>query len=364
MQIFLLFKAGEKTQIKINSTELVPGDLFEIPESDFALPCDAILCNGTVILNESILTGESTPIIKSHLPNTNQIFDGKLDTKYLMFAGTKVVQKRGIGNSKVMGLVYSTGFNTVKGNLIRSILFPKEVEIKFKQDSVRYILFMAMLSLIGFFISIPFMIENEKDLYTIITRSMDLITTTVPPSLPACLGIGISYSLSRLREWGIICINRERVNVSGKVNMICFDKTGTLTEDYLDVYGFRPSKVDGKNNFAFGEFSSDCKEMQVSSFDYYKEKMENSENLKGKNDKNKNLNSLFVECLATCHGITRVDGKIIGDPIDVKMFESSGWLLNENLENQENYDSLVFFIFYNFYNFYNFFLFFFRYPHT
>jgi len=302
------------------------------------LPCDAILVNGTVILNESMLTGESTPIIKVHLPNTNSIFDAKVDSKYLMHAGTKVVQKRALGNSKVMGLVYSTGFNTVKGNLIRSILYPKEVEFKFKKDSVRYILFMACLAFVGFAISVPFMLNNGIDIGTIMKRSLDLITTTVPPSLPACLGIGISYSLSRLRKWGIICINRERVNVSGRVNMVCFDKTGTLTEDHLDISGFRPAKLN-KSVMTFDNFVSSCQEIQKESYEYYKELATNDD--QNSVNKPKDLKKLFIECLSCCHGITRVNGKIIGDPIDVKMFEASGWELNENLENQENYDSLV-----------------------
>ena len=287
-----------------------------------------------------MLTGESTPIIKTHLPNTNQTFDAKKDSKYIMYAGTKVVQKRGLGNAKVMGLVYSTGFNTVKGNLIRSILYPKEVEMKFKKDSVRYILFMASLSVIGFFISVPFMLKNGIEISLIAKRSLDLVTTTVPPSLPACIGIGISYALSRLRKWGIICINRERVNIAGRVNMICFDKTGTLTEDTLDVFGFRPSKLD-KKVFSFDAFFSNCKDMQISAYNYYKQIAENPEM---ELNKNKDLNKLFIECLASCHGITRVNGKIIGDPIDVKMFDASGWELKENLENEENYDALVYFI--------------------
>ena len=50
--------------VEINSTELVPGDLFEIPEDGLAMPCDAILIDGSIIINESMLTGESTPVIK------------------------------------------------------------------------------------------------------------------------------------------------------------------------------------------------------------------------------------------------------------------------------------------------------------
>jgi cation-transporting P-type ATPase 13A2 len=324
-----------KKHFSTSSVELVPGDLFELPEDGLALPCDCILVSGTVIVNESMLTGESTPIIKTHIPNTNASFDPQVDKKYILFAGTKIIQKRAHGNSKVMGLVCSIGFNTEKGNLIRSILFPKEVEFKFQKDSIRYILFMGFLSIIGFLISLPFMIENNIEFIDIIFRALDLVTTTVPPSLPACLGIGISYALSRLKKWGIICINRERVNVSGKVNMICFDKTGTLTEDHLDVHGFRPVKL-VKGAATFDGYLQDCGNLSETSFNYYKDKMNG-----GNIEKSKDLKMLFMESISSCHSITKVNGKLVGDPIDIKMFEATGWTLNENLENQENYDSLI-----------------------
>jgi len=286
-----------------------------------------------------MLTGESTPITKTNLLQKNQLFDAKNDYKFLLYAGTKVVQKRSLGNSKAMGIVYGTGFNTKKGNLIRSILYPKEVEFKFKKDSARYMFFMAGLSFVGYFISVPFMLKNGVDFYTILERSLDLLTTTVPPSLPTCLAIGISYALFRLRKWGIICINRDRVNVTGRVNMVCFDKTGTLTEDHLDVTGFRPTKL-SQSLFSFDSFVSSVKEIQKEAYDYYKE-MAAKDEVGSSLNKPKGLKKLFAECLASCHGITRVNGKIVGDPIDVKMFEASGWQLNENADNQENYDSLV-----------------------
>jgi cation-transporting ATPase 13A2 len=328
-------KKDIKEHFKISSRELVPGDLFELPEDGMTLPCDLILISGTVIVNESMLTGESTPIMKTHMPNTKNQFDASVDKKYILFAGTKIVQKRAFHGGKVLGLVYSTAFNTEKGNLIRSILFPKETEFKFKSDSIKYIFFMAFLSIIGYIITLPLMIENNIEPINIMFRGFDLVTTTVPPSLPACIGIGISYALSRLKKYGISCINRTRMNIAGRINMICFDKTGTLTEDHLDINGFRTMKLTN-DEFTFDNFCEEARDMCQSSFNYYKEKVSS-----GNNDKNKDLKSLYVECLATCHGITRVNGKLMGDPIDVKMFESSGWTLNENLENQENYDSLI-----------------------
>jgi magnesium-transporting ATPase (P-type) len=39
--------------------------------------------------------------------------------------------------------------------------------------------------------------------------------------------------------------------------------------------------------------------------------------------------TLFLEALATCHSITYVNNELIGDPLDVKMFQATGWILEE-----------------------------------
>jgi hypothetical protein len=44
----------------------------------------------------------------------------------------------------------------------------------------------------------------------------------------------------------------------------------------------------------------------------------------------RNLNpTLFLEALASCTAITYVNGSLIGDPLDVKMFEATGWHMDE-----------------------------------
>ena len=336
-----VYRKNENNEIeitKINSQNLVPGDLYEIPEDGLAMPADTILVNGTVIINESMLTGESTPIVKVHMPSVDVVYDTQINDseKYILFAGTKIVQKRSLQN-KVLGVVYQTGFKTVKGSLIRAILFPKEGDEKFKTDSTKYIIFMGCLCLVGFAISLKFLIDNAglstKD---IIMKFLDLITTTVPPSLPACISVGITYSLSRLKDAEIFCIARERVNVLGKVNIICFDKTGTLTEDHLDISGYVPVKLTN-TGFAFDEFKSNSQEYSLYVYDHYKNKMLNN----NYHDKNKDLKQLYVECLATCHCITVVKEKLIGDPIDVKMFEGVGWQLKENSKNSNDNNNNV-----------------------
>ena len=314
----------------ISSTELVPGDLFEIQKENLPMPCDCILINGSVIINESMLTGESTPIVKNQIQRINNDFNIKEQSNNILFAGTKLIQKRSLNNEKILCIVHSIGFSTIKGSLIRSILYPKNLDYKFKQDSIKYIIIMAFLSIFGFSISIPFLKKSGVTKQEIILKSLDLFTTTVPPALPACLGIGISYAINRLKNYGIICINRDRVNVAGKVNICVFDKTGTLTEDHLDIFGYRNILKDNNGNFIFGNFTKDAKKNGEDAFIYYKEKNNKKKNF------NDDLNSFFVECLASCHSATIVNGELIGDPIDVQMFKSCNWEIFENNNEKED----------------------------
>lgn len=57
------------------------------------MPVDAVLLSGSVIMNESVLTGESTPVIKTELPHSNiDIYDPVVNKKYTLYSGTEVMQ--------------------------------------------------------------------------------------------------------------------------------------------------------------------------------------------------------------------------------------------------------------------------------
>jgi len=361
IKIYRKTEDGNYQVFEDQSVNLVPGDVFEIPEDGMAMPCDCVLLSGSVIINEAMLTGESTPIIKSHLPNIKQNFDEETDNKYFLFAGTKIVQKRSENKKPVIALVYSTGFNSVKGNLIRSILYPVESDSKFSRDSAKFMIFLSIVCLLGFIGVLPVKIMKIKEYRTrkarveaykeLITQFLDLITTAVPPSLPCCLGVGIGIAQRRFKKNGIMCINRDKITSAGKINVCVFDKTGTLTEDHLNIAGFLPveahhkdddsssviSSNESHNVFIFGDYTDSIKSLSNQNFEYYKSKSVDESVI----TKKKDLIQLYIECLACCQGITRVNGKLIGDPIDVEMFESTGWELIEEPEDTLNYNPRI-----------------------
>lgn len=49
---------GNDVYENIESTQLVPGDVIEVPSFGCTMPCDAVLVSGNVIINESMLTGK------------------------------------------------------------------------------------------------------------------------------------------------------------------------------------------------------------------------------------------------------------------------------------------------------------------
>ena len=78
--------------------------------------------------------------------------------KHFLFSGTKIIRARrpqvGQDDEAVaLAIVARTGFNTTKGALVRSMLFPKPSGFKFYRDAFKYISVMAGIAGIGFLAS-------------------------------------------------------------------------------------------------------------------------------------------------------------------------------------------------------------------
>ena len=314
----------------VESSELVPGDVYEVTDPNLGqFPCDSLLLSGDCIVNESMLTGESVPVSKTPaVDETLELLNLSASSmhadvaKHMLFSGTKIIRARRPQDDKsdeaaALALVVRTGFNTTKGALVRSMLFPKPSGFKFYRDSFRYISVMGCIAAVGFVASFINFIRLGLEWHLIVVRALDLITIVVPPALPATLTIGTNFALQRLKSKLIFCISPQRVNVGGKLDVMCFDKTGTLTEDGLDVLGVR---VVSRPANRFTDILSDSSSLlpgatyeRDPTFDY-------------------NANKAILYTMATCHSLRIVDDEFIGDPLDLKMFEFTRWQFEEGSE--------------------------------
>ncbi|KAJ1828260.1 hypothetical protein LPJ56_001215 [Coemansia sp. RSA 2599] len=322
----------------VDSSELVPGDIFELSETRFkTVPCEALLLDGDCIVNESMLTGESVPESKIAMTAASDYVLKDINmaahtfpsdfSRHMLFAGTHLVRVRGrrgtnaacdSTDEKVIdaasyatAMVLRTGFNTTKGMLVRSILFPKPTSFKFYRDAFRFIGVLAIVALVGFIINTVNLHRLGVSTSRIVQRAFDLITVVIPPALPACMSIGVAFAASRLRKKSIFTISPSKINVASKVAAVCFDKTGTLTEDGLDLLGICVLSKQSEGSLAELAF---CVE----------DLPENSHGFLS-----------VVHALATCHSLSLVDGVPVGDPLESKMLEFSKWVISEGCYSPE-----------------------------
>ncbi|XP_040318465.1 polyamine-transporting ATPase 13A2 isoform X4 [Herpailurus yagouaroundi] len=281
----------------VDSSELVPGDCLVLPQEGGLVPCDAALVAGECMVNESSLTGESVPVLKTALPEGPVPYCPETHRRHTLFCGTLVLQARAFVGPHVLAVVTRTGFCTAKGGLVSSILHPRPISFKFYKHSMKFVAALSVLALLGTIYSIFVLHRNRVPLNEIVIRALDLVTVVVPPALPAAMTVCTLYAQSRLRSQGIFCIHPLRINLGGKLQLVCFDKTGTLTEDGLDVMGVVPLKGQ-----AFLPLVPEPRRLPVGP---------------------------LLRALATCHALTRLQDTPVGDPMDLKMVESTGWVLEE-----------------------------------
>ncbi|XP_019728679.1 polyamine-transporting ATPase 13A2 [Hippocampus comes] len=298
--VTVIRKTGE--QANVSSEELVPGDCICLPKDGQLMPCDAALLAGECLVNEGMLTGESVPVLKTPLLSSEKKYISDVDRKHTLFCGTQLIQAKGGGSGDVgaVAVVTGTGFFTAKGNLVSSILYPQPINFRFYRDAAKFLVILGFFAFIGTVYSFVILSHYNMSWFELVVRVLDIVTIVVPPALPTAITIGTIYAQHRLKKQGIFCISPPRINVCGKVSLFCFDKTGTLTEEGLDVWGV----VEG-GSAGFSDVVSDPSLLPPGP---------------------------MISCMACCHTLVLLQGQPIGDPLELKMFKSTGWTLQESGE--------------------------------
>ncbi|GFR32870.1 probable cation-transporting ATPase 13A3, partial [Trichonephila clavata] len=194
-----------------------------------------------------------------------------------------------------------------KGELVRSILFPKPVGLKLYSDLLKCMVIFFLLGTVPVIYTAVISIQLRVYVGEALLFVLNVVTFFVPPSLPAVLTSINEQAQRRLRKQGIYCLNSRYINFAGGLDVVCFDKTGTLTEDDLDILAAVPVR---DQKFESAVLNLD----QISSED-------------------------VIKAMATCHSLARIDGEVKGYNLDQKMFQLTGWGLQEpTLESHTAFD--------------------------
>ncbi len=223
-----------KTQVKrenkifsIPSSQLVPGDVIILSEGDI-VPADIRLfdTNG-LIIDESILTGESVPVQKdSNLILPKETLPYELDNMAL--SGTTITK----GNAE--GFVVFTAQKTYLASIAGKAEeespdtpLTKALEVFIKKHMLILLVMIMLTAVLAF--------RQGRDIIEIIYLIIAELVSAVPEGLPIVVTLVLTIGAMTLSLRKVYIRHLPSVETLGSTTIIASDKTGTITQGKLKV---------------------------------------------------------------------------------------------------------------------------------
>ncbi len=218
----------------VNAKELVPGDIVVIETGD-VVPADLrIIEIENLVVDESVLTGESAPVNKKSGQLKKEASEIHL-AENLAFSGTLVV------SGKATGIVIGTGKKSVIGEVakmtietIRESAFEKGIA-KFSS----FILKMIVVILVLLFATNILIKGDGTNIPELILFSIALAVSVIPEALPLVTTLSLSRGALRLARDNVVVKRLSAVEDLGSIEVLCTDKTGTITENKMKIAGVK-----------------------------------------------------------------------------------------------------------------------------
>ena len=220
-----VIRDGEKR--RIDSADLVPGDVVVLDTGD-KVPADIrLLCARDLAIDESVLTGESVPVAKQ----AGTVSEGTelADRANMTFSGSLVVA--GTGN----GVVVATGGDTELGLIHRLVGESGGVQTPLTRKLATFsrLLTGAILALAA--LTLLLGVLRGEAVSDMVTAAIALAVGAIPEGLPAAVTIILAIGVSRMARRHAIIRRLPAVETLGATTVVCSDKTGTLTRNEMTV---------------------------------------------------------------------------------------------------------------------------------
>jgi cation-transporting ATPase 13A1 len=273
-----------------------------------------LILQGSAVVNEASLTGESVPQMKEAISYDDKE-DARLDIEdlhktHVLSSGTTLMQQSSDSSSSINGpvkvpptpddgcvcYVLRTGFSSTQGKLMRMMEFSSEqVTGDTKETMILLFILLVFACMASYHVFTVGMKDGKRSQYELVLRCILILTSVVPPELPMQTAMAVNTALLALMKSGVYCTEPFRVPMAGKIDSCLFDKTGTITSDKLVAVGV----VDAS------DLSKNMSSAQIAT---------------------------PIECSKTsaiiiggCHSLVQIDGKTYGDPLEQAALFAAKW---------------------------------------
>ena len=241
----------------VSIEEVVKGDYVYLESGD-KVPADGVVYNGSVYIDESMLSGETKEQYKSV---NKKVYRGSV-----VVNGSGVFIVTGVGNETYYGKIAKDIQEKTPDSPLKNRLRVLGTFI----SKIGYIC--AFLVIVSYLFNVV-VVQNNFDLDKIklmlgsfktftphllysLTLGITIIVVAVPEGLPMMITLVLSSNMKRLLKENVLVRKLVGIESSGSLNILYTDKTGTLTKGKLEMVGF--ASYDGKLYKSFSDIRK-CK---------------------------------------------------------------------------------------------------------
>ncbi|MBX2797544.1 MAG: cation-transporting P-type ATPase [Myxococcales bacterium] len=206
--------------VEVDARALVPGDVVELSAGD-RIPADVRWLSAHALeVDESVLTGESVPVLKSVSGEVRE--DERDEARGFqatdVVAGTAVAQVTATGMHTAFGRVAALADEAVTP----ATPLQRQMARVSRQLGVLALSTAAAIGGMGWLAGL--------DALEMLLTAVSLAVAAVPEGLPAVVTLTLALGVRRLARRHVLLRRLEAAETLGAATVVCTDKTGTLTE--------------------------------------------------------------------------------------------------------------------------------------
>jgi P-type Ca2+ transporter type 2C len=228
----LVIRDGSRRRIA--GREVVRGDLVVLSEGD-RVPADATLTDiRDLQVDESLLTGESVPVLKRVLESPRLADAGPGgDDRPFVYSGTLVVRGEGLA------VVTATGPRSEIGKIGQSLQVLSLEPSRLRQQTARLV---GLCALGGAVVSIAAVLlygAMRGDWLQALLGGIAIGMSMLPEEFPVVLTVFMAMGAWRISKARVLTRRAAAIETLGSATVLCTDKTGTLTQNRMSVAELR-----------------------------------------------------------------------------------------------------------------------------
>ncbi|THU38138.1 copper-translocating P-type ATPase [Niastella caeni] len=199
-------------QLQNNDTIIVkPGE---------KIPADGIIQEGSSLINESMLTGESVPVLKEK--------------------NVKVIGGSVNGNGVLKIQVTGTGSDSYLNKVINMVQIAQGAKSKTQNLAGKVAMWLTIISITVGIITLVWWLTAGKTFPFALERMVTVMVTSCPHALGVAIPLVVAISTALSATHGLLIRNRTAFENARNITTIIFDKTGTLTRGSHEVQQIIP----------------------------------------------------------------------------------------------------------------------------